>query len=138
MLLTPHQQQLISAIEAEYTSIIAAITGKSVIVKFVIDEDLDKMAIEKSIRHYVCQHFGVSWAQIEGKYRDRVITTARHVYCWLCRKNLSMTFKAIGQKIGKHHTTVIAGIACIDDYLEVKDEIVENSINTLTQLITLK
>lgn len=61
----------------------------------------------KSVAGDVCAKFGVSWADIAGRNRSHAVSLARAEFCGRCRAELGITSVALGQLLGRDHTTVM-------------------------------
>ena len=67
----------------------------------------------ESIMDSVCRHYEVSRQEIGGVPHDvtKLVTEARHVYAWFCRKIRGDVYSAIQRDIGLNtHGPVIYGI----------------------------
>lgn len=65
--------------------------------------------------------FNVNKAQIKGASRKRKIVWIRQLYCYMMRLFTESTFKEIGAKIERDHSTVINSTYAIQDMLDVED-----------------
>lgn len=80
--------------------------------------DLTVLKIKKT----VCEFYGLTRAQIESKSRTSVISNARHIAIYLCRKHLDMPFKQIGQEFGgRDHSTVMSSYDKITKMIKEKE-----------------
>jgi hypothetical protein len=59
--------------------------------------------------------------KIIGKERFRPYMIPRQLLCYYLRKKYFMTLEAIGNVIGKHHSSVIHSIAVIENMISIKD-----------------
>lgn len=55
---------------------------------------------------------------ILDKGRTTNLKDARHLFCYLCRKHLKMTFLSIGKILQRDHSTVINSVQVYEDYIE--------------------
>jgi chromosomal replication initiation ATPase DnaA len=62
---------------------------------------------------------GVSIEQIKGKSRVTDIVNARHMVSYLMAKNHGFTWKAIGDAVGRDHSTIINSVEVVADGLEM-------------------
>ena len=60
---------------------------------------------------------GVSIAQIKGKSRVNDIVNARHMVSYLMAKHHGFTWKAIGDVVGRDHSTIINSVEVVADGL---------------------
>lgn len=66
----------------------------------------------------VCNHFDLPPDKARGKSRDRDRVWARQLYCYFARKFTKLSLKAIGNVIGRDHTTVIHCISTASNVIE--------------------
>lgn len=57
-----------------------------------------------------CQMYDVTPDQIIAQTRKQNIVFARHLYTYLCRHHLGMTFNSIGNTLHRDHSTIMHGI----------------------------
>lgn len=62
---------------------------------------------------------GVSIAHIKGKSRVNDIVNARHMVSYLMAKNHGFTWKAIGDAVGRDHSTIINSVEVVADGLQM-------------------
>lgn len=62
---------------------------------------------------------GVSTAHIKGRSRVTDIMNARHMVCYLMAKHHGFTWKAIGDAVGRDHSTIINSVEVVADGLEM-------------------
>lgn len=55
---------------------------------------------------------------IIDKIRKQNIMDARHLFCYLCRKHLKMTYLAIGNILHRDHSTIINSVQVYDDLIK--------------------
>jgi len=89
---------------------------------------------EKKFLNYINMHdvlyivgnrLGVSLEQMKGKYRGQNIVTAKHIFWYLCRKNIrtattTMVTKTMGMI--EDHSTVTHGCQKIQNYIDTNQE----------------
>lgn len=84
-------------------------------IKFAVKQDEiaalngNKEIPEKIIAN-VCQNNGVSQKEIKSNCRKRLYADLRSIIFYNIRKNTSLSFKQIGNKLNKDHATVIIAI----------------------------
>lgn len=104
--------------------------------------------VEKTIA-VVSIYTGVSRIDILSERRPPKIALARHIVCWLLRHETSLSFVAIGRKIGnRDHSTIVHCIGKIDatmtaDWAFASDmrrlaDIVRESVREQTRLVRAK
>lgn len=63
----------------------------------------------KTIKRVVADYYNITQSQITSKSRTKVISNARHIAIYLCRKHLDMAYIKIGDEFGKRdHSTIIS------------------------------
>lgn len=91
---------------------------------------------EETIREIVCKFFDLDWHNIIKPLRTKRLTTARQLYCYLCRRYVKyLTLQQIGYNINRDHTTVINAVQVVTDYLEIGDEYMVSSIREIERQI---
>jgi chromosomal replication initiator protein len=98
------------------------------------------------IRKIVCQFYGVTQEQLEGKRGKGILPWARQVFCYMCKKYTRFTQKGIGDLINRDHTTIIHSVRIVNDniytYPEFKEQIdsIESNISDkiYTKVLTIK
>lgn len=61
----------------------------------------------KDIKKAVTVYYGLSYKDVEGKSRQKKLTTARHMIVYLCHELLETSWTQIGQELGKRdHSTI--------------------------------
>lgn len=67
----------------------------------------------------VCEHFGVTDKEIQGRQRTKAIVLPRQVAMYLLREETQISLEEIGRAMGgRDHTTVLHGIRKIEGELE--------------------
>jgi len=52
------------------------------------------------------------------KVRTQNIMDARHLFCYLCRKHLKMTYLSVGKILHRDHSTIINSVQVYDSLIE--------------------
>jgi len=99
-------------------------------VRIELNKDMYDLDI---IAMLVCEHFNVSWLQVSGPSRKRKTASARHMYCFLCRRLTAACLRQIGDRIGRDHTSVIHACNTVSDLLQAKDVIATTAFNEIIQ-----
>ena len=55
---------------------------------------------------------------IVDKVRTQNIMDARHLFCYLCRKHLKMTYLSIGKILDRDHSTIINSVQVYESLIE--------------------
>lgn len=76
---------------------------------------------ESNIISIVCEKTGVPWEKIIGNRGDTTRVTARYMVCYFLFKYTILNKSQIAKKINKDHTTVIAALKKIPDYLDTEE-----------------
>ncbi len=73
-----------------------------------------------SITKAVCQHFNLQPDQLRSKRKTADLVRARQIAMFLCRKYISISLKAIGEKFGgRDHSTVIHALTSIEEGMKI-------------------
>ena len=73
-----------------------------------------------SITKAVCQHFNLQPDQLRSKRKTADLVRARQIAMFLCRKYISTSLKAIGEKFGgRDHSTVIYALTSIEEGMKI-------------------
>lgn len=66
---------------------------------------------------------GISYTEMQSKYRFRQLVEARQMYCYFMKTNMKWTFLEIGRSIGgRDHSTVMHNVNCFNDLCFSDDE----------------
>ena len=68
----------------------------------------------------VAEKHRLSVEEIHGRSCKREIALARQEVCWLARRHTSLSLTAIGNRLNRHHTTVLAAIRRHEDRLKME------------------
>lgn len=69
----------------------------------------------------ICDEMQLDPERVRSKERYRPLVTARHIFCYLAKKYLTITYKAIGLYLNRDHTTAINSIQMVENGLYTKD-----------------
>lgn len=64
-----------------------------------------------------CQVYDVTPDQVISKNRKQHIVYARHLFCYLCRKHLKMTFAGVGNILHRDHSSIINSVNVYTDLI---------------------
>lgn len=82
----------------------------------------------KTIKRIVADYYGITQSQIVSKARTKVISNARHIAIYLCRKHLDLAYLKIGDEFGKRdHSTIISACDKIEKKLKT-DQLLAKAI----------
>lgn len=65
-----------------------------------------------------CQLYDITPDQVVSQNRRQHIVYARHLFCYLCRKHLKMTFIGVGNIVHRDHSTIINAVKIYTDLIE--------------------
>ncbi len=65
-----------------------------------------------------CQVYDVTPDQIVSHNRKQHISYARHLFCYLCRKHLKMTFAGVGNILHRDHSSIINSANVYTDLIQ--------------------
>ena len=92
-------------------------------LKDVIYPDKMKVITPNLIIEVVCEHFGVSPADITSKKRNAEFVQPRQIVMYLCRELTDSSFISIGKILGnKDHSTIMHGVDKIKKEIEENEE----------------
>ena len=95
-----------------------------------IDEGPRRPTIQE-IKKSVCQHFDITFADIESRRRDAKIVRPRQIVYYLCRRLTSRSLPEIARRLGhRDHTTALSGIKRIESLI-VHDQALAKAVSTL-------
>lgn len=104
-------------------------------------EVLDNYAIQNGapdighIIEFICKSYSLSEDELRSKSRKRQIVLARNTAFYLARKHTELSLKAIGEKLGRRHSTVLKGITKVEREISMQTPLgrqIENTAERLT------
>lgn len=108
-------------------------TIQGIIRDVINDTKPEPISVEKIIAE-VARTYNVSESDILSNRKTASLALARQVAMYIARETTELSFKAIGEKFGKDHTTVLYNVKKIEDFLKDKpyeQELVGNIIKNL-------
>jgi chromosomal replication initiation ATPase DnaA len=81
-----------------------------------------------------CQAYDVTPDVVISSLRKQSVVYARHMFSFLCRKHLKMTFSSIGYILGRDHSSVMNAINVFDN-LVTHDKTTRQTYETSVQLL---
>lgn len=112
--------QIINLSRIENTDIITLDTAEKAL-RNIVNQNQNELLTPDYILNIVCEEFDVSPEDIKSSRRNQEIVTPRHIFMYLCRQIIDMTYEDIAKYLmRKDHTTVMHG------YKKVKDDISKN------------
>lgn len=104
-------------------------------------EVLENYAVQNATPDYahiidfVCKSYSLSEDELKSKSRKRQIVLARNTAFYLARKHTELSLKAIGEKLGRRHSTVLKGITKLEREISMQTPLgrqIENTAERLT------
>ena len=129
----------------ELEGIVMGILTRSIALNCPITVDLAREVMKHTVRtkapktinfdmivEVTAEHFGISPDTIFSKSRVRDVADARQIIMYLSHKLTNLSSSAIGQKLNRSHTTVLHGIAAVEDRVNFTKDLSEivNSIES--------
>lgn len=108
-------------------------TIQAIIRDVINDTKPEPISVEKIIAE-VARTYNVSESDILSNRKTASLALARQVSMYIARETTELSYKAIGEKFGKDHTTVLYNVKKIEDFLKDKpyeQELVGNIIKNL-------
>jgi hypothetical protein len=91
----------------------------------------------RTIQCAVCQHYGVSLADLCSRRRDTAIVLPRQVAVWLCRRLTTHSMPAIGHHFGgRDHTTILHAARRVDE-LRQSDAVMQGLLDAFITALSL-
>jgi chromosomal replication initiation ATPase DnaA len=81
-----------------------------------------------------CQAYDVTPDLVISSLRKQSVVYARHMFSFLCRKHLKMTFSSIGYILGRDHSSVMNAINVFDNLI-THDRNTRQTYETSLQLL---
>jgi chromosomal replication initiator protein len=95
-----------------------------------IDEGPRRPTIQE-IKKSVCQHFDITFADIESRRRSAKVVRPRQIVYYLCRRLTSRSLPEIARRLGhRDHTTALSGIRRIEKLIE-HDQTLAKTVSAL-------
>lgn len=119
----------------ELEGVVASLLAQATVLNTEISLSLAKIAVSNAIRirrrqlnfeivtEAVCSHFKLEPDTMFTKSRKREISDARQIVMYLSKKLVGMSFKGIGNRLGRTHATVIYSCNNIEERLPIDKEL---------------
>jgi len=104
-------------------------------------EVLDNYAVQNSspdfghIVEFICKSYSLSEDELKSKSRKHQVVLARNTAFYLARKHTELSLKAIGERLGRRHSTVLKGITKVEREISMQTPLgrqIENTAQRLT------
>lgn len=92
-----------------------------------------RMAEVDKIFHAVSEVTGVTKEAIQNKGRTQIVSDARHMFCYMTWRHTDLPLQVIGEKINRHHATVIHSMDMVDG-LKDTDVIFKSKLDEATEI----
>lgn len=92
-----------------------------------------KVHIERIIEK-ICDVTGINPTTLSMRTRKREIVDARHIYCYIAKRETSLSLSKIGEPINRDHTSVLHAIKKIRN-LKNNNKQIRNLINEIESRI---
>ena len=97
--------------------------------------DLDSPSIDlERIISFVCQAYGFGLDELRSKSRKRDRVMARNTAFYLARKHTELSLADIGRRFNRKHSTVIKGIAAVEQEVARKTALGNQLSHTISQM----
>lgn len=94
--------------------------AKRVLSEYLRKAEEDSINAEKILK-YVSMRYGIKKEDITGPKRDTAVKNARHICAFLMRDMLNLTYKEIGNILGKHHSTIMDSCLKVEGNIKKSD-----------------
>jgi len=108
--------------------------AKKVVLNFI--HDIQTQITVEGISNNVGEHFSVSVDSMMSRSRKRQVVVARQMSMYLSKELTKETFKDIGKKFDRDHSTVIHSYKTIEN-LRDSDQSIKDALETLEQKIKM-
>jgi chromosomal replication initiation ATPase DnaA len=129
-------QPFINSILADTEKQLQELLRVPVKLNMVINE-ADVIMNHLYINEMVCDQFALPYTILASKAKPMNVVTARHIYCYLCRRYLNMSFAAIAKTVNRDHATVMYAVSAVGDYIRHKDAYVYSNVTPLIEKIQM-
>jgi len=83
---------------------------------------------------FVCKSYGIDEAELKSRSRSQQTVLARNTAFYLCRRHTTLSLAAIGERLGRKHSTVLKGIINVERELSHQTPLGRQIGNTLERL----
>ncbi|MBO7520288.1 MAG: chromosomal replication initiator protein DnaA [Clostridia bacterium] len=101
----------------------------------IVDTKPEPVSVEKIIAE-VAKSYNISEADIISNRKTAKLALARQVAMYIARQTTELSYKAIGEKFGRDHTTVLYNCSRVEEFLKDKPyekELVDDIIKNLNR-----
>jgi chromosomal replication initiation ATPase DnaA len=83
----------------------------------------------------ICNHYGVSIADVLGRSKKSEIALARHTIAYVFKYGFNMRYKQIARILDRHHSTIIHSVLTISETERIYRKSVYNYAVSLSEMI---
>lgn len=87
-----------------------------------------------AIVSFVCKSYSLSEEELKSKSRKRQVVLARNTAFYLARMHTELSLKAIGERLGRRHSTVLKGITKLEREISLQTPLGRQIQNTAERL----
>lgn len=84
---------------------------------------------------FVCKTYGIDEAELKSKSRSQQTVLARNTAFYLCRRHTDLSLAAIGDRLGRKHSTVLKGIIQVEREIAHQTPLGRQLGNTVDRLM---
>ena len=83
---------------------------------------------------FVCKTYGIEEPELRSKSRSQQTVLARNTAFYLCRKHTDLSLAAIGERLGRKHSTVLKGIINVEREINHQTPLGRQITSTINRL----
>lgn len=83
---------------------------------------------------FICKSYSLSHDELKSKSRKRQVVLARNTAFYLARRHTDLSLKAIGERLGRRHSTVLKGITKVEREISMQTPLGRQIQNTAERL----
>ncbi|BDQ35361.1 chromosomal replication initiator protein DnaA [Pseudodesulfovibrio portus] len=83
---------------------------------------------------FICKSYSLSHDELKSKSRKRQVVLARNTAFYLARMHTELSLKAIGERLGRRHSTVLKGITKVEREISMQTPLGRQIQNTAERL----
>jgi chromosomal replication initiator protein len=84
---------------------------------------------------FVCKSYGIDERELKSKSRSQQTVLARNTAFFLCRRHTDLSLAAIGDRLGRKHSTVLKGIIHVEREISHQTPLGRQLGNTVDRLL---
>ena len=88
----------------------------------------------RAIIDFICKSYSLSGEELKSKSRKRQVVLARNTAFYLARMHTELSLKAIGERLGRRHSTVLKGITKVEREISMQTPLGRQIQNTAERL----